>query len=120
MSLKCPITTHCLDTSRGHPANGMTIALEIFDSKDNTWVEMGQGQTNRDGRITNLLPFDHQLRAGIYRMVFHTSAYYATFNTKCFYPKVEVAFEIEEDKVNQHYHVPLLLNPYGYSTYRGS
>eukprot|EP00455_Lapot_gusevi_P007348 TRINITY_DN13142_c0_g2_i3.p1 TRINITY_DN13142_c0_g2~~TRINITY_DN13142_c0_g2_i3.p1 ORF type:complete len:155 (-),score=45.70 TRINITY_DN13142_c0_g2_i3:39-446(-) len=115
-----PITTHCLDTSRGHPAQDMTIFLEKLDTSNNQFSEMGRGKTDADGRIKNLLPSDHRLQAGVYRMTFLTADYYKALNTKCFYPLAQVTFEIEADKVHQHYHIPLLLNPYGFSTYRGS
>ena len=77
------------------------------------WEEIGKGVTNQDGRIGDLLPEHHTLAKGIYKMTFKTGEY-----QKGFYPEVPVIFEITEP--GQHYHIPLLLSPYGYSTYRGS
>lgn len=110
------ITTHVLDTSRGRPAVGVTIVLEFLT--DSGWSELGGSTTNNDGRAIDLLPPGHQLEAGIYRLYFDTQTYYEAHQQKCFYPNVPVTFEIED--TSQHYHVPLLLSPFGYSTYRGS
>jgi 5-hydroxyisourate hydrolase len=110
------ITTHVLDTSKGRPGVGVAIVLEFLTDKG--WREIGGGTTNADGRCPTLLPRDHVLEAGIYRLYFDTQAYFEGQKQKCFYPNVPVTFEIEDTA--QHYHVPLLLSPYGYSTYRGS
>jgi len=110
------ITTHVLDTSKGRPAAGVAIVLEYLT--DDGWREIGGGTTNGDGRCPDLLGKDHQVEAGIYRLYFSTQEYYEAQNQKCFYPNVPVTFEIED--TTQHYHVPLLLSPFGYSTYRGS
>lgn len=107
-----PITTHVLDTALGKPAAGIHIKLS-YQVNEAEWLVLSEGETNADGRITNLLPENHTLAKGIYRMHFHTGGY-----TPCFYPQVDVVFEIAEP--GQHYHIPLLLSPYGYSTYRGS
>lgn len=111
-----PITTHILDTAQGRPASGVPLSLHILQNGD--WVEIGQGTTNNDGRVANLLPAEHMLKTGTYRIRFETGEYFKSNNLKGFYPYVEITFEIE--KTDQHYHVPLLLNPFGYSTYRGS
>jgi len=109
------ITTHVLDTSKGKPAEGITITLQ---QKNNTrWKKVAQGTTDADGRIGDLLPKDKELPAGIYRMVFETGDYFAKQAEKTFYPEVSILFETFD---SSHYHVPLLLNPFGYSTYRGS
>jgi len=79
---------------------------------------LGSGSTNSDGRVADFGAQVAQLPAGIYKLAFYLSDYYSALEQKSFYPHVEVAFEIEGD--GQHYHVPLLLNPFGYSTYRGS
>jgi 5-hydroxyisourate hydrolase len=110
------ITTHVLDTSCGRPAKGITAVLEL--KKGDDWQKLGQGVTNADGRIADLLPADHDLQSGIYRLTFETKSYFAENKVDAFYPSVPIHFEIAD--ANQHYHVPLLLNPFGYSTYRGS
>lgn len=109
------ITTHILDTSLGKPAKGITISLE--EKTGHNWNTLASGITNDDGRIADLLPKDKLLPHGIYRLLFKVKPYFEKLNQKSFYPEVTVEFEITEDA---HYHVPLLLNPYGYSTYRGS
>lgn len=116
MSTVSPVTTHVLDTSSGKPAAGLPITISILHEQQ--WKMLGQGVTNKDGRITDLLPLNEPLVPGTYQMRFDTSVYFASCNTAGFYPYVEVTFVIE--KVDQHYHVPLLLSPFGYSTYRGS
>lgn len=110
-----PITTHVLDTAAGRPAAGVPISLSLMT--DEGWKTVGEGVTNSDGRITDLLPAD-QLKIGTYRIVFETGVYFESNGQTGFYPFVPVVFVITE--AEQHYHVPLLLNPYGYSTYRGS
>lgn len=110
-----PITTHVLDTSRGRPAAGIEVKLAQFN--DGRWQTIGRGTTNADGRITDLLEAG-TLSIGMYKITFETAAYFSNQNTVGFYPYVPIVFEITA--VDEHYHVPLLLNPYGYSTYRGS
>jgi hydroxyisourate hydrolase len=109
------ITTHVLDTSIGKPAQGIGIALEQNNSGN--WKVIASGVTNADGRIEDLLPRAKILDAGVYRLVFDTASYFKNQKTKSFYPQVSIEFEITDVS---HYHVPLLLNPFGYSTYRGS
>ncbi len=111
-----PITTHVLDITRGCPAPGIAVTLEKQQT-DKSWAEAGRGQTNSDGRLTSLLA-PGSLKAGVYRLRFATAAYFASLHVKCFFPEVLVTFEIGDAAA--HYHVPLLLSPYGYSTYRGS
>ncbi len=108
------ITTHVLDTSLGRPAEGVRITLEFLDGE--SFREVGEGTTNADGRVTDLL--DGELEAGTYKITFHVGEYFDNAGRSTFYPTVPVIFQI--DAPNEHYHVPLLLNPYGYSTYRGS
>lgn len=108
------ITTHILDTTIGKPAANVTIKLQ---QKQNNWATIAQGITNTDGRIADLLPPNRILPTGIYKMVFDTGTYFTTNQTKGFYPEVDIQFTVFD---NQHYHVPLLINPFGYSTYRGS
>ena len=109
------LTTHVLDTSVGKPAPGVAVILEQKHSND--WKKIAEGITNEDGRIGNLLPADKILEKGIYRIIFETTSYFNNQNKKSFYPRITIEFEIFD---SSHYHVPLLLNPFGYSTYRGS
>lgn len=111
------ITTHVLDTSRGRPAGGVPVHLEAQEA-DGGWRSVGAGATDADGRLRDLLPDDFDLQPGIYRLVFDTAAYFEAHEVRSFYPHVAVVFLI--DDAAQHYHVPLLLSPFGYSTYRGS
>jgi len=110
------ITTHVLDTARGVPAQG--IALELLQQQNSTWLSIAKGVTNQDGRVAGLLAQDRKLESGIYRMHFDTKDYLQRHFDKGFYPYVDVVFELGAD--GSHYHIPLLLSPYGYSTYRGS
>lgn len=110
------ITTHVLDTSRGRPAEGVPATLELESAGG--WKLIGKGVTNSDGRITDLVAKDSDLSAGVYRLIFDTGKYFADRQTRSFYPQVTVVFQVED--ASQHYHVPLLLSPFGYSTYRGS
>ena len=112
---KSPITTHILDTHRGCPASGVSLELRFFDGSQ--FVSMGKGITNDDGRVADLLAGE-TLQPGIYQMCFETKAYHDNLGITSFYPEVVVTFEVVN--VEQHYHIPLLLSPFGYSTYRGS
>lgn len=114
------ITTHILDTTRGTPAQGVPIAL--FQQQGSSWEELGSGLTNNDGRITDLLADSIQLPAGVYRMHFDTASYFSANGETGFYPFVDIVFTIDEANAASaaHYHIPLLLTAYGYSTYRGS
>jgi 5-hydroxyisourate hydrolase len=111
------ITTHVLDTSLGRPAAGVLITLERSE-KGGAWSLVGSGLTDTDGRLGTLLANDTLPRPGTYRMTFDTGGYFARSGTPTFFPSVAITFEIGERE--QHYHVPLLVSPYGYSTYRGS
>lgn len=110
------ITTHILDTSRGRPAEGVLVVLERRSGDEHQ--EICRGRTDADGRLRTLLPQGAPVAPGVYRLTFHTAEYFAGLGGEGFYPEVTIAFEIKD--AAQHYHVPLLLNPYGYSTYRGS
>ncbi|MBU2923887.1 hydroxyisourate hydrolase [Colwellia sp. C2M11] len=110
------ITTHVLDTTRGLPAQKLPISL--FAQTLDGWQELAKGITNTDGRITDLLANDVVLPAGVYRMHFATKTYFDMNNEQGFYPFVDIVFEL--DGSNTHYHIPLLLTAFGYSTYRGS
>lgn len=107
------ITTHILDTARGCPAAGVPIRLDFWDG---TWTTLGEGVTNEDGRLPGLL--EEAPVAGRYRMTFETGEYFSALGIEGFYPYAQVVFDLHD--VDAHYHVPLLLSPFGYSTYRGS
>lgn len=114
------ITTHVLDTTRGKPAKGLPITL--FAQTSDGWQQLATGITNADGRVANLLTDDVVLAAGVYRMHFATQPYFAANNETGFYPYVDIVFELDDASHNSdsHYHIPLLLTAFGYSTYRGS
>jgi 5-hydroxyisourate hydrolase len=105
------ITTHILDTATGRPAARVPVRLECL--VDGTWQAVGAGETDEDGRLRTLLPSGHAPH-GTYRLTFDTRAY---LGKSAFFPSVQIEFVVSDDR---HHHVPLLLSPYGYSTYRGS
>nr|WP_290855372.1 2-oxo-4-hydroxy-4-carboxy-5-ureidoimidazoline decarboxylase [Flaviramulus sp.] len=113
--LSSHLTTHALDTSLGVPAKHMLITLKGIRSKQ--WKPISVGVTNSDGRISDVLPPGKHLTPGVYSMTFNTANYYKINNQKGFYPEVSIQFEVTD---SSHYHIPLLINPFGYSTYRGS
>ncbi len=113
--LQSYITTHVLDTTTGIPGKGVQIKLNR--SIDNIWKPITVGVTNNDGRIVDLLPPGKKLEAGNYQLIFNTADYYSEQQQDGFYPEVSIQFIVTN---HNHYHVPLLLNPYGYTTYRGS
>ncbi|RKP06628.1 hydroxyisourate hydrolase [Thamnocephalis sphaerospora] len=128
-SVRPPITSHVLDTGRGRPAKGVPVTLEYADAaaasstsgakkNDIVWSLLGRSETNEDGRCPQLMSAEHQLKPGLYRVTFNTKAYYTKHGEQCFYPYVQVVFELTQPE--DHYHIPLLLSPYSYSTYRGS
>jgi 5-hydroxyisourate hydrolase len=104
------ITTHVLDTASGRPAAGVPVSLER--QRESGWQVVGNGVTDTDGRLRTLLTTPPE--AGTYRITFNTGAYFPTG----FFPSVTITFDVTEGE--EHYHVPLLLSPYSYSTYRGS
>jgi hydroxyisourate hydrolase len=110
------LTTHVLDTSLGRPAAGVAVTLERREA--GAFVEIGRGRTDTDGRCRELLPNGVSLQSAVYRLTFDAGAYFGERGTPSFYPQVSVVFEVHEP--SQHHHVPLLLSPFGYSTYRGS
>src|SRR5262245_16657002 len=111
------ITTHVLDTAKGRPAAGVGVVLERADGT-NHWHSVASGSTDADGRLKTLWPTSTALIPGVYRLVFDTAGYFATEGVSAFYPEVVIVFETVAGEA--HYHVPLLLNPFGYTTYRGS
>lgn len=108
------VTTHILDTALGKPAAG--VAVEIFARDGEAWFQIGSGTTDADGRVKDLGP--ERLKSGTYQLRFNTAAYFAGISTDTFFPEVSLTFAVEESEA--HYHVPLLLSPFAYSTYRGS
>ena len=115
--MKSPITTHVLDLSQGKPASGITATLE-HRTTPGTWKELSRSKTNADGRIANFLPDNFPIGKGVYRLTLFTEEYYRSASIETFYPFVVITFEVKDPA--QHYHVPLLISPFGYSTYRGS
>ncbi|KAJ6604827.1 hypothetical protein DFH09DRAFT_1019139 [Mycena vulgaris] len=129
---KSPITCHVLDSSTGKPAEGVQIRLQDFtpattEGGHDTFNPLATGATNADGRCLDLLPardsseakeLDVALVPGTYKIVFKTKEYFERTGRKCFYPWVEITFEIENPA--EHYHIPLLISPYSFTTYRGS
>lgn len=109
------ITTHILDTTLGKPASEVPVALYAWNDD---WQALANSHTNADGRTPELLDSDTRLPAGRYRVHFDCCEYFRQLGVTAFYPYVDIVFEIEGD--GQHYHIPLLLSPFGYSTYRGS
>lgn len=109
------ITTHILDTALGRPASGVHVVLEVMDTRDQ-WNVAGRGVTDANGRLGPLLSTAPD--PGTYRLVFDTRGYFEALGTRAFFPHVTVTFTVADG--DGHYHVPLLLSPFGYSTYRGS
>jgi 5-hydroxyisourate hydrolase len=112
-----PITTHVLDIARGRPAQGIAVRLEIARGPGR-WAELGRGVTDADGRIGEFDPPLAALEPDVYRLRFDTGAYFTAIGVRAFYPEVHVVVRIDEPA--QRHHIPLLLSPFGYSTYRGS
>lgn len=108
------VTTHVLDAVSGRPAVG--VAAQLHEEGGDGWIAIAGGSTDEDGRIADFGPVD--LEAGTYRIIFDTGAYFRAAGTTAFYPEVVLSFTIDDPSA--HYHVPLLLSPYAYSTYRGS
>lgn len=107
------ITTHVLDAALGAPAPGVMVALQQRTNEG--WSAVGKGETDADGRIPALGP--DLVEPGVYRLIFATGDYFEADGRDTFYPEVMIAFQITSQ---EHYHVPLLLSPFAYSTYRGS
>jgi 5-hydroxyisourate hydrolase len=108
------LSTHVLDAASGRPAAGVRVALDRRDG--DAWVPLGGGVTDDDGRVRDLAP--EGLGPGVHRLVFATGEWFAASGRTGFYPEVPVVFEITDP--DGHYHVPLLLSPFAFSTYRGS
>ncbi|CAN5459934.1 hydroxyisourate hydrolase [soil metagenome] len=112
--MKSPITTHVLDTANGHPASGIRVTLEF--EENGGWKEIANSETNSDGRITDWLPSDKPAKTGTYRVIFNVGDYFGKDDD--FYSEIPILFHLNNP--DEHYHIPLLLSPYGYTTYRGS
>jgi 5-hydroxyisourate hydrolase len=109
------ITTHVLDVSRGTPARGIAVVLERVGAPQSS--HLARATTDADGRVKAFTPTP-SVQAGTYRLTFEVEPYFAAAGVEALYPRVVVEFEVRDP--SQHYHVPLLLSPFGYSTYRGS
>jgi 5-hydroxyisourate hydrolase len=110
------ISTHVLDLALGRPAAGIHVRLEHEDG--GVWREVARGETDADGRVRNLLAPQESLRSGRFRLGFDTGSYFRAHGSGSFHPYIEIAFEVHD--AGEHYHVPLLVTPHSYSTYRGS
>src|SRR5262245_9426946 len=111
------ITTHVLDLTLGRPAAGVPVRLEVLQPETG-WVSLTEKATDDDGRVKDLLDSGARLDAATYRLTFLSGSYFERLGMPSFHPEVTVVFRIEDTA--GHYHVPLLLSPFGYSTYRGS
>jgi 5-hydroxyisourate hydrolase len=109
------ISTHVLDTSVGRPA--AAVAIQLLRQQGSNWIEVFRGQTDADGRVPALLP-DDVVAAGAYRLTFDVGGYFQQRRVESFYTTIAVDFVVGAG--DAHYHVPLLVSPFGYSTYRGS
>jgi len=128
--MKGPISCHVLDVSLGKPAEGVHVALQVYRDRGDFGVfdPVSQHVTDADGRCTKLLPPrdsegakqapQFQIAPGIYKIVFKPEAYFEKTGRKCFYPWVEIPFRVENP--DEHYHIPLLISPHSFTTYRGS
>lgn len=111
------ISTHILDTTHGRPAPAVPVSLD-FRELTGAWRQVSRGQTDTNGRCSQLLPDGESLVEGIYRLTFDTAAYFESQGIRGLYPFVEITFQVRRGE--SHFHIPLLLNPNGYTTYRGS
>ncbi|PQZ86146.1 MULTISPECIES: hydroxyisourate hydrolase [Pseudomonas] len=111
-----PLSVHVLNLENGLPSAGVSVTLE--QHVGNQWQSLSEGVTNQQGRIAELFPANRSLQPGEYRVVFKTGDYYKKAGRETFFPEVPVIFQVKQ--ADQHYHIPLLLSPYGFSTYRGS
>lgn len=113
------LSTHILDISRGMPAPGVKVRLEKYDAAKKTWSAVAEKQTDAAGRVGDFLPTAGQKtpNTGLYKLTFLTQPYFAAQQQASFYPYIDVVFELKD---GAHYHVPITLSAYGYSTYRGS
>ncbi|WP_239952422.1 hydroxyisourate hydrolase [Pantoea sp. Z09] len=113
---KNPISVHVLNLQTGIPTPG--VSVELDQNLNGNWVKLATGVTDANGRISALYPAGKPAQQGTYKVVFKTGDYYDSVKQKTFFPEIPVIFTL--DNSSQHYHIPLLLSPYGYSTYRGN
>jgi len=111
------ISTHVLDTSKGTPGIDVRVVLER-EGAPGTWERLNEGRTDADGRVKSLLPSGRGLEMAAYRLTFETEPYFAKSGVSTFFPSVTVVFRVMD--AGRHHHVPLLVSPFGYSTYRGT
>ncbi|MEG1053944.1 MAG: hydroxyisourate hydrolase [Janthinobacterium sp.] len=111
-----PLSVHILDLQSGQPTAGVTVTLEQKQGTD--WKQLSSAVTNAQGRIAAMYPAGTPMQAGDYRIVFQTGEHYARLKQETFFPEIPVQFHV--GKTDQHYHIPLLLSPFGFSTYRGN
>jgi 5-hydroxyisourate hydrolase len=112
------ISTHVLDLALGKPAPDVSVRLERREASDGSWHLLTSARTDKDGRCSQLLPATDELSAGLYRLAFDTASYYAHQRTESLYPAVEIIFRVRAGE--SQFHIPLLLSPNGYTTYRGT
>lgn len=111
-----PLSVHVLNIQSGQPSPGVEVHLE--QHTDTGWTTLSTATTDASGRVSALYPEDERFTSGRYRVTFETGDWFAERDTATFFPEIPVPFEVAD--TDQHYHVPLLLSPYGYSTYRGN
>jgi len=112
------ITCHVLDSALGIPGRRIGVFVEYFDLVAEKYNRVGQSETDENGRCNTLVPPNSPLLAGLYKITFETGRYFVAQQQESFYPIVEVAFHVA--KPDEHYHIPLLLSPWSYTTYRGN
>ncbi|KIM31891.1 hypothetical protein M408DRAFT_21091 [Serendipita vermifera MAFF 305830] len=117
MATKAPVTCHVLDTQTGKPAANVQVTLSKMDNTGASFSSLAQGITDADGRCTNIME-PQALPVGTYKMTFATKPYFEASNRETFFPFVEIIFDLKYPE--QHYHIPLLLSAFSYTTYRGS
>ncbi len=114
---KYQLSSHILDITKGLPAVDVKITLQK-QTQENQWLMLSEKQTDKNGRVSDFLPQTEGVdNAGVYKLKFFVAPYFESQQTETFYPFIEVVFEIKDDK---HYHVPITLSAFGYSTYRGN
>ncbi|UJF29550.1 hydroxyisourate hydrolase [Kaistella sp. 97-N-M2] len=114
---KYQLSSHILDVTKGQPAPNVKITLSKADPQGN-WIFVDEKLTDKNGRITDFLKETPSANnKGIYKLTYYTAPYFQNLNQESFYPFIEVVFELKDEN---HYHVPITLSPYGYSTYRGN
>lgn len=110
------ISTHVLDTARGRPAPGVSVSLDVLAGSE--WIRLADAATDEKGRVGNLVPSAGAFSGGTYRLRFDAARYFRGQNVETFHSEIIITFEVRDP--SEHYHVPLLLSPWGYTTYRGS